>query len=79
MEKEKSLGNAPKKSNTLRNIAVAIIFILVSMGMSVSMHDYVFSNFIDASFISIALSVVCGIGSSYFFMTFITKTNIIKK
>lgn len=71
--------NGAKKPSVLRNIVVVIIFILVSMGMSVSIHDYAFSNFIDNTFISVALSILCGIGFSYLFMTFITKTSIIKK
>jgi len=68
-----------KKSKILRNILVVILFVLVSMGTSVSAHDYVFSNFVGNTFISVALSILCGVGFSYFFMTVITNTKLIKK
>jgi len=68
-----------KKPSLLRNIFVVLMFVLASIGTSTAAYEYIFSNFIENTFISAALSILLGTGFMYFFITVIIGDKIIKK
>ncbi|MCL2204163.1 MAG: hypothetical protein FWB88_09535 [Defluviitaleaceae bacterium] len=68
-----------KKPSLLRNIFVVFMFVLASIGTSTAAYEFIFSNFIENIFISVALGILLGTGFMYFFITVIIGDKIIKK
>ena len=75
----KQKNEVANKKNLLRNIIYVFIFLLASIGTSYSAFEFIFSNFIENTVISLALGILLGTGFVYFFITVVIGDKIIKK